>query len=56
MADTTIAANLNQSFNIKSHIPAKIAFNNVVLVDIVTQFGDIVLGKVFDSGIRIYTG
>ena len=44
VTDAAIATDFNKSLNIERHIPAKVALHAAVMVDILSQLGNIVLG------------
>ena len=56
MANTTIATNFNQTFDIKCGSTAKVALYLDVFIDVLTQFCGVIFGKIFDADGRIHTG
>ena len=56
MANATIAANFNQTFDFKSGSAAKVALYLDVFVDVLTQFCGVIFRKIFDADGRIHTG
>lgn len=53
VTDTAIAANLNQALDVKRNLTAQVAFDLDMMFDIITQFADVVFGKIPYSGVRI---
>ena len=55
VAETTVAADLSQALAVKAGLAAKVTFDDVVLVDAITQLGFFLVGEVFNSGVGIDT-
>ena len=56
MTNASVAADFDQSLDIKSNISSEIAFYAAVVVNILSELGDIILGQISDSCIGIDTG
>ena len=53
MTDASVAADLNESLDIKSDITSEVTLYTAVVVNVLSELGDIFLGQVSDAGIRI---
>lgn len=53
MAGSSVAADLDETFDVKSGVSAEIALNDAVFVNVISQQGRLVLGQVFHAGIRV---
>lgn len=53
MADTAIAADLDESLDIESGLTAKVTLDLAVMIYILTKLRDVILGQVLDSYIGI---
>ena len=51
MTCSAVAVDLDESLDVQSYV----AFHHQVLVDILTQFGCLVLGQVSDTGVGVYS-
>lgn len=51
MAHTAIAVNFNESLNVKCSVSAQITFNIQVLLNVITNFGNLILGKISATSI-----
>ena len=56
MAKTAIAADFNQTLDIKSHVAAEVALHGIVLIDIIPQLGHVVLAQITDTGVGVDPG
>ena len=56
MAHTAIAVNFNESLNVKCSVSAQITFNIQVLLNVITNFGNLILGKISATSIGINSG
>ena len=53
VAHAAIAADLDQALDIEGNVPAEVALHVAVLVDIISQFGCIILGQVPDADVGV---
>ena len=56
MTQAAVAADLSQALDVKCHTAAKVALNDEVVVDALTQLCFFLFGEVFYTGVGIYTG
>jgi hypothetical protein len=56
VAQTAVAADLSQALDVKAGLAAKVTFDDVVLVDAITQLCFFLVGEVFNSGVGIDSG
>ena len=56
MPDATIAADLNQALDVQGDVSSQVALNGIMLVDIFTEFGCVVLREVLHPDIRVNAG
>jgi hypothetical protein len=55
MTGSAVATDFNKTLNIESDCTAAVTFNLKVLIDVITQFGNIVLCKIFAAGVGVDT-
>ena len=55
MAAASVAADLNEALDVECDISAKVAFNAVIVVDLLTQLCNLVVGEVLNAGIGVDT-
>jgi hypothetical protein len=53
MAQATVGANIHKPLDVHRQFPAQIALNGVLLLDGLTQSGNLVLSQVLDTRIRV---
>ena len=56
MAQTTVAANLDQPLNIHLHLAAQVAFHFIVLRNVIPQQAQVGLGQILHPDIGIHLG
>ena len=56
MSDTAVAVDFNKALDVEGNVTAKVTFDNVVVLDLVTQLGYLLFGKILGAGIGIDTG
>ena len=56
MTHAAIAADFTQPLDVHSGLPAQVAFDDIVMLDGITQLGFLFLGQVLDADIGVDTG
>ena len=56
MTDATVAADFDQALDVQGDVSAKVAFHNVMMVDVFTQLGSVFLGQVLDADVGVDAG
>jgi hypothetical protein len=56
MSDTPIAANLNETFDVKVNLFSKFTLDPILVTDKVSEAINLVIGKVIHPGIRVNAG
>ena len=56
MADATVAADFNQTLDVQADFATQVTFDLHVVLDVVTELGNFVLGKILHAGIGIDLG
>ena len=56
MTDTAVAANFDESLDVKGHIAPEVALNTAVMVNIFSQLCSVVLRQVSYPDVRVYAG
>ena len=56
MAQAAIAADLHQALDVHAHLTAKVALHLEVMVNVITDFTDVLLGQILDAGVRVDAG
>src|SRR4051795_702636 len=54
VAETAVAADLHQALDVLRALAAKVALDGEVVVDVVAELADLVLGEVADVGVLIH--
>ena len=53
VTNTAIAADLHQTLDIQAHLTAEVTLNLQVVLDVVTELADLILGEILDAGVGI---
>jgi hypothetical protein len=56
MSNAAVTSDLHQSFDIHLDFAPQITLNLVILVDVFSKAGDILIRQFMDAGVRIHTG
>ena len=53
MSDTAVAVDFNKTLDIESHVTAEVTLDHVVVLDLITQLGNLLFGQILGTGIGI---